>query len=67
MTKTDYRFVSAHVDNLDDGQTVEPGQKISLDDAAAKQPHAARMIDDGLLLEIKPAATKQGAARKEGE
>lgn len=58
--KTDYRFVGNHPDNLDDGSTVEPLAKVSLSADEAKQPHAARMLADGLLIEIKkPAATKE--------
>jgi hypothetical protein len=62
VTKTDYRFTGGHVDNLDDGRVLEPLAKVSLDADQQKAPHAARMISEGLLLEIQKPSTK-----KEGE
>lgn len=62
MTKTDYRFTGTHVDNLDDGRVLEPLAKVGLTADEAKGPHAARMIGEGLLVEIqKPPTKKEGS------
>jgi hypothetical protein len=67
-TKTDYRFVGAHVDNLDDGSVLEPLQKVPLTPEQAGGKHATRMISEGLLLEIEKPAVRTAAtsSSKEG-
>jgi hypothetical protein len=58
-----YRYVGAHVDNLDDGTVIAPLQEVTLSADAEKGKHASRLLDQGLLLEIKP---KAASAAKEG-
>jgi hypothetical protein len=64
MTKTTaskYRYVGRHIDDLADGRTVEPGQTVALDEAAVADPHNARLIDEGLLVDTNPAKKEESA------
>lgn len=56
-----YRFDGLHVEDLDDGTTVEPGQVLDLSPDAAKQPRATALIETGALVELagKPKRTTE--------
>lgn len=54
MTKTAttrYRFVGQHVDDLHDGRVLEPGAFVNLTAADLEQPHNARLVEEGLLVD----------------
>jgi hypothetical protein len=59
--KTSFRYVGTHVGDLHDGSPLEPGEFVQLDDDAITDPHNARLISEGLLLEV-PAEKKETSA-----
>jgi hypothetical protein len=46
-----YRFVGQHADSLDSGRPIGPGEFVDLTDEEIEQPHAAGLIQVGLLVE----------------
>jgi hypothetical protein len=60
-SRTKYRFVGGHVDDLHDGRPLVPGEFYELTEEEVADPHNAQRITDGLLMEI-PPAKKRGAS-----
>lgn len=60
-SKTKYRFVGPHVDDLHDGRLLEPGGFYTLTPDEAGQPHNALRIEAGLLVPVeeRPKAGKE--------
>lgn len=54
-----YVFAGAHIGDLADGRTVEPGQIVTLDAAAAAAPHNASLINAGTLLLVETDPPKE--------
>jgi hypothetical protein len=52
-----YRCVSTHPEDLASGRFVAPGDQVPQGAIDPKNPHDARLIDEGLLIEI-PAAKR---------
>ena len=46
-----YRFVGDHLETLDDGQSLAPGDFVDLDDEALEQPRAAELLEGSQLIE----------------
>ena len=60
-TKTRFRFVGRHIDDLADGRILEPGQFVELNDSEIDDPHNQLRISDGLLIEVdKPKTAAKG-------
>jgi len=60
-SKTSFRFVGRHIDDLADGRTIEPGQFVDLTQAEIDDPHNAQRISEGLLVEVdKPKTSAKG-------
>jgi hypothetical protein len=57
-TTSPHRFVGTHVDDLADGQVLEPGQRVELTDEQLAEPHNRRLIDEHLLIPI-PVAKEE--------
>ncbi len=55
----DYVYTGSHVGDLADGRTVEPGQTVTLDQAAVDHPHNAHLINAGTLLLVKTDPPKE--------
>lgn len=59
----DYRLISDHAEDLEDGRVLEPGEFYTLDEVTAR---IQQLVDDGKLISVsaakEPAATD--AARK---
>lgn len=49
-----YKCISGHMEDLDGGQTIEPGQIVELTSEEAKMTSASRLIAEGLLIEADP-------------
>jgi hypothetical protein len=48
---------------LADGRVLVPGEPVDLDDDAQQDPHNARLIEEGQLLEIEQTQTKSGGEK----
>lgn len=48
----EYRLISDHQEDLDNGAVVEPGGFIDLDDDRAKLDRAASLIEEGRLVPV---------------
>lgn len=59
-----YRFVGTHLEDLDEGPSLAPGDFIELTDAQAKMDRASSLIDDGLLIEVDEGKGPTEAAAK---
>lgn len=57
-TKTRFRFVGSHLDDLADGRTLEPHEIITLTVEEQADPHNKQRIDAGLLQELPPTHQK---------
>lgn len=62
-SKTSFRFVGRHVDDLADGRSLEPGQFVELTQAELDDPHNQQRISEGLLIEVE----KPSRAGKEND
>lgn len=63
MSNLKFSFVGKHAQDLHDGRMVVPGQEVTLTATEAKEPHNARLIEEGQLL---PHAAKADKP-KEGD
>lgn len=63
MAKTDYKFIGNHPEDLADGRLLVPGEVVQLSPDELKEPHNARYIEEGLLIN----AGKPGTSSKGGE
>jgi hypothetical protein len=60
-----FRFDGSHVEDLDDGRTVEPGQIFELTPDAAALPRATALIENGLLVELAGKPSRRSTTEKE--
>lgn len=63
-TKNAYKSVSTHVEDLSDGRSVAPGDSITLTAEELKDPHNARLIDEGVFIVVEE--TKEDKTEKGG-
>jgi hypothetical protein len=62
MAKTEHRWVGTHVQDLADGRMLAIGEFVELDDEDLKDPHNARLIEEGLLVPSEQAEAKKTTA-----
>jgi hypothetical protein len=60
----EYRSASTHIEDLADGSQVAPGEAVSLTQKAAEDPHNARLINEGILIEASAPYDERVAAYK---
>lgn len=53
-----YKCVSTHPEDLDDGRVVAPGERTDLSDEQAKLPVAARLFAEGKLIAVSEEGEK---------
>ena len=54
-----FRSVSSHVEDLASGRTLAPGEFVDLTKEEQKDPHNARLLEEGIL--ISTDATEEGS------
>lgn len=59
-----HRNISSHVEDLHDGRVVEPGGFAELTVEEEKEPHNARLIEEGLLIPAPEAKAQEGGKSK---
>lgn len=58
-----HRYVGGHPDHLEDGRPLAPGQGLPRGAVDVKKPKDKQLVDDGLIIDIPPAAKKDGEAK----
>jgi hypothetical protein len=61
MAGTEYRNVGDHVEDLASGQTIGPGETVTLSKADLDAPHNQRLLDDGKLMPTKAKKEEGGS------
>jgi plastocyanin len=62
-TKLTFKSVSSHVEDLSDGRTVAPGDSVTLTTEESKDPHNARLIDEGVFIAVEETSdSKKGGS-----
>jgi hypothetical protein len=59
-----YINVSNHIEDLDSGLTLAPGENVDLDDEDIKQPIASRLLDEGKLIGTGNVSSEEAESRR---
>lgn len=61
-TKHAYKSVSTHVEDLSDGRSVAPGDSVTLTAEELKDPHNARLVDEGVFIVVEENDKAKGGS-----